>query len=230
MREFFASSAYFGLFLSLAAYFLSLAICKKTKLALLHPLLISVLLIIFVLSVFRIDYETYHQSAKILSSFLTPMTICLAVPLYEQLDLLKKHKKAILLGVLSGVITSLVCILALSLLFGLDHTAYVTLLPKSITTAIGIGVSETLGGYVSITVAAILITGVFGNIIARSVCRLFGITDPIARGVAIGTSSHAVGTTRAIEMGKIEGAMSGLSLVISGIITVIIVPLFANLI
>ena len=230
MREFFASSAYFGLFLSLAAYFVSLAICKKTKIPLFHPLLTSVLVVIFILSVFKIDYEAYYQSAKLLSSFLTPMTICLAVPLYEQLNLLKKHKKAILLGILSGVITSLMCIFALSLLFGLDHTAYVTLLPKSITTAIGMGVSETLGGYVSITVAVILLTGVFGNIIARSVCRLFSITEPVARGVAIGTSAHAVGTTRAIEMGEIEGAMSGLSLVIAGIMTVIIAPLFANLI
>ena len=226
MLEFLSSSAYFGIFLSLGAYFIALALQKKTRCPLLNPLIVSVIFVIFILSVFRIDYDAYHQSAKMLSSFLTPVTICLAVPLYNQLELLKKHKKAIFLGVLSGVITSLVCVLSLCLLFGLSHTDYVTLLPKSITTAIGMGVSEELGGHVSITVALIILTGVFGSIIARGVCRLFRITDPVARGIAIGTSSHAIGTTRAIEMGRIEGAMSGLSIVIAGLLTVIGAPIF----
>ncbi len=220
MHEFFASSAFFGVFLSLAAYFTGMFLRKKTGLSLLNPLLVSIILVIACLAVFKIDYSAYNQSAKLLSSLLTPATICLAVPLYEQLALLKKHKKAILLGVLSGVITNLVCVLVLSLLFGLDHAAYVTLLPKSITTAIGMGVSEELGGHVSITVAVIILTGILGNIIARTVCRIFSITDPIARGVAIGTSSHAIGTTRAMELGEIEGAMSGLSIVIAGMLTV----------
>ena len=227
MAEFFTSSVYFGVFLSLAAYFFGLALQKKTGLPLLNPLLVSAALIIAVLSVFKIDYEAYHQSAKMLSSFLTPVTICLAVPLYNQLELLKRHKKAIFLGVLSGVLTSLACVLALSLVFGLDHTAYVTLLPKSITTAIGMGVSEEIGGHVSITVVVIILTGVLGSLIARSVCRIAGITEPVARGVAIGTASHAIGTSRAIEMGQIEGAMSGLSIVIAGILTVIGAPVFA---
>ena len=149
------------------------------------------------------------------------------MPLYEQLSLLKTHKKAILLGIFSGVMTSLVCVLALSFLFGLDHTAYVTLLPKSITTAIGMGVSEKLGGHVSITVAVIILTGILGNMIARGVCRVFSITEPVARGVAIGTSSHAIGTTRAMELGEIEGAMSSLSIVIAGILTVAGASVFA---
>ena len=220
MHDFLASSAFFGVFLSLAAYFAGMFLRKKTGLSFLNPLLISIILVIACLSVFKIDYDAYNQSAKLLSSLLTPATICLAVPLYEQLALLRKHKKAILLGVFSGVITSLVCVLALSLLFGLDHAAYVTLLPKSITTAIGMGVSQELGGHVSITVAVIILTGILGNMIAGIVCRIFSITEPVARGIAIGTSSHAIGTTRAMELGEIEGAMSGLSIVIAGIFTV----------
>lgn len=229
MHNFFASSVFFGMFVSLAAYFAGMAIRKKTGLSILNPLLLSVILVMAILSVFKIDYSAYHQSAKLLSSLLTPATICLAVPLYEQLSLLRRHKKAIFLGVFSGVITSLVCVFVLSLLFGLDHAAYVTLLPKSITTAIGMGVSEELGGHVSITVAVILLTGILGNMIAKTVCRLFGITDPIARGVAIGTSSHAIGTTRAMELGEIEGAMSGLSIVIAGVLTVAGASVFALL-
>lgn len=227
MHEFISSSVYFGVFVSLAAYFIGIFLLKKTGLALFNPLLVSVVLIIALLLAADIDYAAYNQSAKMLSSLLTPATICLAVPLYEQIALLKKHKKAILLGILSGVLTSLVCVFSLSLLFGLDHAAYVTLLPKSITTAIGMGVSAELGGHVPITIAVIILTGILGNIIAKSVCRLFSITDPIARGVAIGTSSHAVGTTRAMEMGQIEGALSSLSLVIAGMLTVIIAPFFA---
>ena len=227
MLEFASSSVYFGIFLTLGAYFAALALQKKTGLQVLNPLLVSAALIIAVLSVLKIDYSAYDQSAKMLSSFLTPVTICLAVPLYNQLELLKRHKKAIFLGVLSGVITSLVCVLLLSMLFRLNHAAYVTLLPKSITTAIGMGVSEELGGYVSITVAVIILTGVLGNIIAPTICRVFLITEPVARGVAIGTSSHAIGTARAMEMGKIEGAMSSLSIVIAGLLTVVGAPIFA---
>ena len=227
MHEFASASVYFGIFLTLGAYFAALALQKKTGLQVLNPLLVSAALIIAVLSVLKIDYSAYDQSAKMLSSFLTPVTICLAVPLYNQLELLKRHKKAIFLGILSGVITSLVCVLLLSMLFRLDHAAYVTLLPKSITTAIGMGVSEELGGYVSITVAVIILTGVLGNIIAPTICRVFLITEPVARGVAIGTSSHAIGTARAMEMGKIEGAMSSLSIVIAGLLTVVGAPIFA---
>lgn len=220
MPDFFSSSVFFGVFVSLGAYFIGFHLKKRTGLSIMNPLLIAVCLLIMLLSVLKIDYAAYNHSAKLLSSLLTPATICLAVPLYEQLELLKRHKKAILLGVFSGVITSLVCVLVLSVFFSLDHASYVTLLPKSITTAIGMGVSEELGGHVSITVAVIIITGILGNAIAKSVCRVFSITEPVARGIAIGTSSHAIGTTRAMEMGEIEGAMSGLSIAVAGVLTV----------
>ena len=220
MNEFAASSVFFGVFVTLAAYFLGLKVKEKTGLAIMNPLLIAIVLVMLLLRGLDIDYAAYNQSARLVSSLLTPATVCLAVPLYEQLQLLKCHKAAILTGVISGVLTSLVCVLVLAMLFGLDHAAYVTLLPKSITTAIGMGVSEQLGGHVSITVAVIIITGVIGNMIAESVCRAFHITDPIARGVAIGTASHAIGTTKAMEMGEVEGAMSSLSIVVAGVLTV----------
>ena len=220
MNEFAASSVLFGVFVTLAAYFLGLKVKEKTGLAIMNPLLIAIVLVMLLLRGLDIDYAAYNQSARLVSSLLTPATVCLAVPLYEQLQLLKRHKAAILTGVISGVLTSLVCVLVLAMLFGLDHAAYVTLLPKSITTAIGMGVSEQLGGHVSITVAVIIITGVIGNMIAESVCRAFHITDPIARGVAIGTASHAIGTTKAMELGEVEGAMSSLSIVVAGVLTV----------
>ncbi len=229
MNEFAASSVFFGVFVTLAAYLIGLKIRKKTGLVLMNPLLIAIVLVMLLLCTLDIDYAAYNQSARLVSSLLTPATICLAVPLYEQLHLLRRHKAAILIGVLSGVLTSLVCVLALALLFGLDHAAYVTLLPKSITTAIGMGVSEELGGHVSITVAVIIITGILGSMIAESVCRVFHITDPIARGLAIGTSSHAIGTTKAMEMGEVEGAMSSLSIVVAGILTVAGASLFSLL-
>ena len=177
---------------------------------------------------FHIDYTIYNQGANYISFLLTPSTICLAVPLYEQWELLKKNYKAVFLGITSGVLTSLCSILILAYLFQLDHASYVTLLPKSITTAIGIGVSEELGGYVSITVTIIIITGVIGNMFAEAICKIFKIYDPIAKGIAIGTSSHAVGTAKAMEMGAIEGAMSSLSIVVSGILTVIGANIFAQ--
>ena len=229
MNELISSSAYFGVFLSLFCYLIGQKIKSKTGLAIANPLLIAVLLVMLILSLFDIDYSAYHQSSKLLSALLTPATICLAVPLYEQLSLLKKHRNAILAGIVSGVLTSLMVVFLLSALFHLDHSAYVTLLPKSITSAIGMGVSEELGGYVPITIAVIIMTGILGNVTAEAVCRICHITDPIARGIAIGTSSHAIGTARAIEYGPVEGAMSSLAIAASGLLTVVGASFFAPL-
>ena len=230
MNEFAASSMFMGLFITLGAFLLAAKIRQKTGRALFNPLLVAVIMVMLFLKLFGISYENYSQSVKPISVLLTPATICLAVPLYEQFTLLKKHYRAVLAGIVSGVVTSLVCVLALSLLFKLDHATYATLLPKSITSAIGMDVSAMLGGHVSITIAIIIITGIFGNLIAETVCRVFGITEPIAKGVAIGTSAHALGTTKAIEMGEIEGAMSSLSIVVAGILTVLLAPLFGGFI
>lgn len=221
MNELLGNSLFFGVVISILAYQAGLMIRRKWKFAILNPLLISIIIVIAVLLVLRMDYETYNEGAKYLSYLLTPATVCLAIPLYEQLEHLKKNVKAIAAGILSGVLSSLVSVWALSAAFGLSHEEYVTLLPKSITTAIGMGVSEELGGIVTITVAVIIVTGVLGNIIAELVCRLFRIKEPVAKGIAIGSASHAIGTAKALEMGEVEGAMSSLSIAVSGLLTVI---------
>ena len=228
MNELIVNSACFGVVLSVGAFLLGRALQKRVKHPLCNPLLIAIVLVILFLLVFDLDYESYQRSARYLSYFLTPATVCLAIPLYEQFELLKKNLRAVLAGIGSGVLASLCSVLALSLLFRLDHASYVTFLPKSITTAIGMGVSEELGGYVSITVAVIIISGILGNIFAETACRLFRITEPIARGVAIGSASHALGTAKAMELGPVEGAMSSLSIVVSGLLTVAGAVVFAN--
>lgn len=226
--SFFENSVFFGVVISLLAYGAGSLLQNRFKLALFNPLLISVAATIAVLAAAGIDYDVYYSGAQYLSYLLTPATVCLAVPLYEKLEVLKKNWRAILIGIVSGVLTTLLCILAMSLMFGLSHEEYVTLLPKSITTAIGMGVSEELGGYVTLTVEVIIITGVLGNIFAPLICRVFRIREPIAKGIAIGTSSHAVGTAKAMEMGEVEGAMSSLSIAISGLLTVVGASVFAQ--
>ena len=175
MNELFVNSATIGVVLSLLAYQIGIFLRNKTKKDICNPFMISVILVIAFLLLFKIDYDVYNQSAKYLSYLLTPTTVSLAIPLYEKLDLLKKHFGAIILGILAGVLTSLISILGMSCLFGLSHSEYVTLLPKSITTAIGMGVSEELGGYVSITAASIMRTGSLGNIIGEFICKCFRI-------------------------------------------------------
>lgn len=228
MQEFFMQSAFAGVALSLLSYTLGMWLKKKCKLGIFNPLLISILVTIGVLLLFHIDYDIYYEGAQYLSWLLTPATVCLAIPLYEQFTLLKKNWKAVLAGIVSGVLTSMATILVLALLFKLEHAEYVTFLPKSITTAIGMGVSEELGGYVTITVAVIILTGVLGNILAEPVLKLFRIEEPIAKGIAIGSSSHAIGTAKAMEIGEVEGAMSSLSIAVAGILTVFASSLFAK--
>ncbi|MBS7239841.1 MAG: LrgB family protein [Acetatifactor sp.] len=229
MNEFFQNSLFAGVTLSLLAYMVGAALKKKFRLGLLNPLLVSIAITILVLLVGEIDYEVYNESAKYLSYLLTPATVCLAIPLYEQWSLLKKNYKAVLCGLLAGAVTSMATVFALSKICGLSHEEYVTLLPKSITTAIGMGVSEELGGYVTITVAVIILTGVLGNMMGELICKVFHITEPISKGIAYGASAHAIGTAKAMELGEVEGAMSGLAIAVSGILTVILAPLFAQL-
>ena len=230
MQEFFETSAFAGVTVSLLSYMLGIWLKKKFKSGIFNPLLVSVIATILVLVVCHVDYESYNAGAKYLSWFLTPATVCLAIPLYEQLELLKANWKAVVAGIVSGVLTSLVVVYLMALLFQLEHQEYVTLLPKSITTAIGMGVSEELGGHVTITVAVIVVTGVLGNILAEAVCKIFKIHEPIAKGIAIGSSSHAIGTAKAMEMGDVEGAMSSLSIAVAGILTVLGASIFAGLI
>lgn len=229
MSEIFTTSTFAGVTISLISYAVGSYLKRKLKLAILNPLLISILCTIVVLAIGNIGYAQYNEGAKYLSYLLTPATVCLAIPLYEQFELLKSNFKAITVGIISGVLTSLTTVLVCAIIMNLSHKEYVTLLPKSITTAIGMGVSEELGGYVTITVAVIIITGVFGNIIAEPICKLFHIEEPIAKGIAIGSSSHAIGTAKAMEMGQIEGAMSSLSIAVAGLLTVIGASIYSML-
>ena len=228
MTEFIENSVFFGAVISLVAYEFGLLLKKKFKFAIFNPLLIAILCVMGVLAVTGVDYEAYNEGGKYISYLLTPATVCLAVPLYQQITLLKNNLKAVAAGIISGVLASLISVLALAKLFGLSHEEYVTLLPKSITTAIGMGVSEELGGIVTITVAVIIITGVLGNMIAEVVLKAAHIQEPIAKGLALGTSAHAIGTAKAMELGQVEGAMSSLAIAVAGLLTVVAASVFAG--
>ena len=228
MNEFFQNSLFFGAAISLLAYEAALLLKKQFRLAILNPLLISVIAVIAINLILHVDYETYQASGQYLSYLLTPATVCLAVPLYEQLALLKENWKAVACGILSGVLASMGGVLVLSKIFGLSHEQYVTLLPKSITTAIGMGISEELGGIVTITVAVIIITGILGNVIADFIFKVFRIQEPVAKGLALGNSAHAIGTAKAMELGAVEGAMSSLAIAVAGLLTVITSSVFAQ--
>ncbi len=229
MSEILENAMYIGVCISLLTYGVGMKLKQRIPHPLCNPLLISILLTIGILLVLGIDYDTYQQSGKYLSYLLTPATVSLAIPLYEQLEVLKRHWKAVAVGVTAGVISSLGSVFAMAMCFGLSHKEYVTMLPKSITTAIGMSVSEEMGGYVSITVAAIVVTGIFGNVFAEKICKWFCVTEPVAKGLAIGTASHAMGTAKAMEMGEVEGAMSSLAIVVAGLITVVGASVFAGL-
>lgn len=221
---------YFGLFISVFAYIIGMWLKKKLGWGILNPLMIAVILVIAFLVGTGIPYSEYNEGASYISYFLTPATVCLAIPLYKQLELLKKNFAAVILGITSGVLASAVSIFVMSILFKLDHVYYVSLLPKSITTAIGMGVSEEAGGIVTITIVSIILTGIFGNIIGEAWFKLVGIKEPIAKGLALGTASHAIGTAKALELGEVEGAMSSLSVAVAGLMTVVVVPLVSGLI
>lgn len=229
MNEFFASSVYAGTVLTLLFFYAGMLLKKKFKSAIVNPLLIAVALIIAFLALTKISYSSYYEGAKYINWFLTPATICLAVPLYEQLEALRKNAAAVLCGIISGVLVSLLSVLLLSMLFGLSHKEYVTFLPKSVTTAIGMTVSEEMGGYSTITVAVIIMTGITGNLICVPLLKALRIEEPIAKGIAIGTASHAIGTGKAMEIGSLTGAMSSLSIVVAGVLTVILAPFFGIL-
>ena len=230
MSGFMESSAYFGLFLTLGTYQLARVINRRAGRELCSPLLFATILCCLFLLGFRVDYQVYYQSgARLLDALLTPATICLAIPLYRQFELLKKNAAAALAGCAAGVLAHmLVCVLLL-LLFRMSGQEYITLLPKSITTAIGKSLSEELGGYPAVTMAAIMLTGLFGASAAPLLLRLFRVSEPLAQGLAIGAASHAAGTSRAVELGDVQGAASSLAIVVTGLLTILAAPLFAQL-
>ena len=227
MHDFLTSSVFMAVTISLLGYEMGSFLKRKTGLAILNPLLVAIAVVIVLLLLFHVDYEVYEEGSEILSYLLTPATVALAVPLYRQMHLLKKNGVAICAGVLAGVVTSLASTLLIAFVFQMTHEEYVTFLPKSITTAIGMGMSEEMGGIVTITVAVIVVTGIVGNVMGEWVCRIFHIRERIAVGLALGTSAHVIGTTKAMELGDVEGAMSSLAIVLAGILTVLGANVFA---
>jgi predicted murein hydrolase (TIGR00659 family) len=222
MHEFLSESGYWALLLTVAAYQLGLFLNKKTKSAIFHPIVVASVLIVPILLLANIPNDTYQAGMKSISWLLTPCTVCLGISLYTQLNKLKNHLGAILAGVAAGTATSLLMIWGLCALFGLDKTITVSLLPKSVTTAMAQPLAEGAGGIGALATAAVIVTGIMGSILGPALCKLFRLKNEIARGVALGTASHVVGTTKAAEMSELTGAVSSLSLVVAGILTAIV--------
>lgn len=229
LSEFLPGSTMWGVGLTLAAFAVGTLINRVTKKSVCNPLLLGSLVVVAVLTALRIPYAQYKASAAPVSWLLLPATVSLAVPLYEKWEILRRNAKAILAGIAAGTLTSLASVLLIGWAMGLDHTQFVTLLPKSVTTAISMDVSAELGGIASLTGAVVILTGIVGSLFGEGLFRLLRITDPMAKGVAMGTAAHAIGTSRALEMGETEGAMSGLSIAVAGIMTAILAPVFAGL-
>lgn len=229
MSEFLSGSSLFAILLTFGAYELGRMFQQKTRMAIFNPILVGALLAGVVLVLTGVSNEAYQEGCATFSWLLTPATVCLAIPLYTQLQVLRKDWKAILAGIAAGTAASLGSIAVMVCLFRLDHTLYVSLLPKSITTAMGLALSEMYGGIAGVTTAAIIVTGIFGNCCAGWLCRLFRLQDPVAQGVALGTASHVIGTARAARISPIAEAVSSLSLVIAGLLTAVVFPPLASL-
>lgn len=229
MSEFIATSGYFGLLMTTATFLFARFVNRKAGREVLNPLLFSTICCIVFLLGTGISFDDYFISARYLDALLTPTTICLAIPLYRQFELLKKNVPAVLAGCCAGILANVLACVLMLVLFKLDSAQFVTLLPKSITTAIGKSLSGELGGYPAITMACIMLAGQFGAVASPFFLRLFGVTDPLAQGLAIGTASHAAGTSRAVELGDAQGAASSLAIVVTGLLTVIVAPFVATL-
>lgn len=228
MSELIQSIGVWGVTLTLAAFALGTWINKKTGQAICNPLLLGSIFVIVFLSLVQIPVAEYKKSVQIISYLLLPATVSLAVPLYEQWQTMKKNALAVVCGIAAGSLTSMLSVLAVGALLKLDPVLTASMMTKSVTTAIGVEVAAELGGIGSLAGALIVLTGIIGNLSATALCRIAGLSDPIARGVAIGTGSHAVGTAKALQMGPVEGAVSSLSIAVAGVLTAIICPILAN--
>ena len=226
----FLSIAILPVALTLTAFLLGQKIQKKLKSPILNPILISVILVLIFLSLTGMPVADYKAGMGSLSWLLTPATICLAVPMYEQFQILKKNLPMILAGVTAGAVSCLIMVILFGILAGFDPLLTISLLPKSITTAIGVSLSEMLGGMPGVTTAAIVFTGIFASIMGPIFCRIFRLTDPVAQGVAFGTAGHVIGTSKANELNPLTGAVSSLSLVVAGLITAVVLPLLSRFI
>lgn len=228
MHEFLQSSSFFAVALTAVAFSIASVCQKRWKFALLNPILLSAAMVILVLNVLDIPNEVYQSGCQFLSFLLTPATICLAISFYEQYQSLKKHLPAVAAGVLAGTVVSIGSVYGLCRLFGLDRVITLSLLPKSVTTAIGAALSAEIGGIAAVSTAVIVITGILGNIAGPALCKLFRLKSEVAQGVAFGTSSHVIGTSKATEMSQLTGAVSSLSLTLAGIVTCVLLSFLAQ--
>lgn len=228
-NEIFSEFTFFGATISILFYTLGFEMQKKWKLPIFNPILIATIIIIGFLSIFHIDYEVYNESAKYLTYFITPATVCLAVPLYKQLQTLKKNLAAVLVSIFLGCVAHLIIIVGVAFLFHMDSSIIISFLPKSVTTPIAIGICDELGGIESLTIVGVMIAGIMGSVVGPAILKLFHIKEPVAQGLALGTASHAVGTSKAIELGEIQVAMSSLAICVTGIMTVIICPIVVQI-
>ena len=230
MNELLLACSCFGLFMVVGSFQLAKSINRRIGREIFNPLLSSTVFCCIFLLLTGTEYDTFYQNGgKILEFLLTPATICLAIPLYKQFELLKKNTGAVLAGCVAGVAAHMAGCVLMLFLFKMEAAEYISLLPKSITTAIGKGLSEELGGFPAITMALIMLTGLFGAVAAHPLLKVFHVTEPLSQGLAIGTSSHAAGTSRAVQLGEIQGAASSLAIVVTGLLTVVTAPLFVGL-
>ena len=220
--------AIFPVLLTLLAYRAGAFLQQKTKSPLCNPILLAVILVLAFLGLTGMELKTYQTGAAFLSWLMTPATVCLAISMYEQFRVLRKNTPVILAGVAAGAVSCLLTVLGFSLLLGFDRELTVSLLPKSVTTAIGVPLSQIAGGLTPVTTAAIILTGITASVLGPTLCRVFRLTDEVAQGAAFGTAGHVIGTAKASEMSKLTGAVSSLSLVIAGLLTAIVLPVLAN--
>ncbi len=225
MIDLIANSSYFGATITILMFVIASFINKKWQNPFTTPLFLATVFVIAVLLSFNIPYAMYNASAKYLTYFLVPVTVCFAVPMYRQLPLLKKHIFSILFAMFIGVMASVLSVCIIVIVLGLSDIIARSLVSISVTTALAIGITQKLGGMVSLTVSAVIITGILGASVSDKLCKWARIKNPISRGLAIGNAAHAAGTVKAMEMGKIEGSFSSLAIVLSGLMTAVIAPI-----
>lgn len=219
----------FGAGLTIIVFFFSVYLGKRFKSPLLNPIFVSISLIIVFLTIFKIDYTIYNKGGSIIAFFLEPATVVLAVPLYRQINLLKENLIPILVGILAGSITGIISIIFLGKIFNLDSTLLLSLIPKNTTSPIAMDISTQIGGNPALSIGFVVVTGVGGYIIGEKILKTFKIKNEVAKGIALGATSHASGTAKAIELGEVEGAMASLAIGVAGLITVFLAPLIISI-
>ncbi|WP_071130128.1 LrgB family protein [Enterococcus timonensis] len=223
------SNPLFGLVLSIGVFLLASRLFKRFPYPFFNPLVVSTVVIILFLKLTGISYDDYYEGGKMLNTLITPATVALGIPLYNTLHLLKRHARSILVGIVTGSLISGVMMILFGRLFRLEDAVLISVVPKNVTTAIALELAEGLGGISAVTLVMVIFTGISGSIMSPFILKLFRVTDPVAQGIALGSTAHAIGTARAMELGEVQGAMSGLSIGVTGTITVFVMPVLLNL-